>query len=41
MPMKNPPSPGRSFKDAFLDHLSLSVTEGAKVFGLQIEEVPV
>lgn len=30
MAMKNPPHPGRSIKDACLDPLSLSVTEGAE-----------
>src|SRR5271154_3505408 len=34
MPMKNPPHPGRSIKDACLDALSLSVTEGAKILGV-------
>ncbi len=34
MPMKNPPHPGRSIKDACLDPLRLSVTEGAKVLGV-------
>ena len=34
MPMKNPPHPGRSIKDACLDPLQLSVTEGAKVLGV-------
>ncbi len=34
MPMKNPPHPGHSIKDACLDPLSLSVTEGAKVLGV-------
>src|SRR5712692_1742001 len=34
MPMKNPPHPGRSIKDACLDALNLSVTEGAKVLGV-------
>ncbi len=34
MPMKNPPHPGRSVKDACLDALGLSVTEGAKVLGV-------
>lgn len=28
MPMKNPPHPGHSVKDACLDPLSLSVTQG-------------
>ena len=31
MPMKNPPHPGRSIKDACLEPLRLSVTEGAKI----------
>ena len=34
MPMKNPPHPGRSIKDACLDALNLSVTDGAKVLGV-------
>jgi len=34
MPMKNPPHPGHSIKDACLDPLNLSVTEGAKVLGV-------
>src|SRR3989442_13754603 len=34
MPMKNPPHPGHSIKDACLDPLDLSVTEGAKVLGV-------
>ena len=34
MPMKNPPHPGRSIKDACLEPLRLSVTEGAKVLGV-------
>ena len=34
MPMKNPPHPGRSIKDACLEPLQLSVTEGAKVLGV-------
>lgn len=34
MPMKNPPHPGRSLKDACLDPLGLNVTEGAKVLGV-------
>ena len=34
MPMKNPPHPGRSIKDACLEPLELSVTEGAKVLGI-------
>ncbi len=31
MVMKNPPHPGRSVKDACLDPLGLTVTEGARV----------
>ena len=34
MPMKNPPHPGRSIKDACLEPLQLRVTEGAKVLGV-------
>ncbi|HEY1755202.1 MAG TPA: HigA family addiction module antitoxin [Bryobacteraceae bacterium] len=34
MPMKNPPHPGHSIKDACLDPLKLSVTDGAKVLGV-------
>ena len=34
MPMKNPPHPGRSIKDACLDALGLNVTEGAKALGV-------
>lgn len=34
MPMKNPPHPGHSIKDACLDPLRLSVTEVAKVLGV-------
>lgn len=34
MPMKNPPHPGRSIKDACLVPLGLSVTDGAKVLGV-------
>jgi addiction module HigA family antidote len=34
MPMKNPPHPGHSIKDACLDPLRLSVTEGARVLGV-------
>ncbi len=32
--MKDPPHPGHSIKDACLDPLGLSVTEGAKVLGV-------
>ena len=34
MPMNFPPHPGHSIKDACLDPLGLSVTEGAKVLGV-------
>ena len=34
MPLKNLPLPGHSIKDACLDPLDLSVTEGAKVLGV-------
>jgi antitoxin HigA-1 len=34
MPMKNPPHPGHSIKDACLDPLGLTVTEAAKVLGI-------
>jgi addiction module HigA family antidote len=34
MPMKTPPHPGHSIKDACLDPLSLNVTEAAKVLGV-------
>ncbi len=34
MPMKNPPHPGRSIKDACLDPLDLAVTTAAKVLGV-------
>ena len=34
MPMKFPPHPGRSIKDACLDPLGLSVTDAAKVLGV-------
>ena len=34
MAMKNPPHPGHSIKDACLDPLNLSVTDGAKVLGV-------
>jgi addiction module HigA family antidote len=34
MPMKNPPHPGRSIKDACLDPLGLGVTGAAKVLGV-------
>ncbi len=34
MPMKKPPHPGHSIKDACLSPLGLNVTEGAKVLGV-------
>jgi len=34
MPMKNPPHPGRSIRDACLEPLGLTVTEGARVLGV-------
>ena len=34
MPMKNPPHPGHSIRDACLDSLGLSVSEAAKVLGI-------
>ena len=34
MPMKNPPHPGHSIKDACLDPLGLTVTDAAKVLGV-------
>ena len=34
MPMKTPPHPGHSIKDACLDPLGLNVTDGAKVLGV-------
>jgi addiction module HigA family antidote len=34
MPMKNPPHPGRSIKDACLGALNLTVTEGARILGV-------
>lgn len=34
MPMKTPPHPGRSIKDACRDPLGLTVTQGAKVLGV-------
>ena len=34
MTMKNPPHPGHSIKDACLDALNLSVTDGAKILGV-------
>ncbi|MCC6589553.1 MAG: HigA family addiction module antidote protein [Bryobacterales bacterium] len=34
MPMKNPPHPGHSIKNACLEPLGLSVTDAAKVLGI-------
>ena len=34
MPIKNPPHPGHSIKDACLEPLGLSVTEAAKALGI-------
>ncbi len=34
MPMKNPPHPGYSIKDACLEPLGLTITEGAEVLGV-------
>jgi len=34
VPMKNPPHPGRSIRNACLEPLGLSVTEGAKILGV-------
>jgi antitoxin HigA-1 len=34
MPMKNPPHPGRSIRNACLEPLGLTVTEGAKILGV-------
>ena len=34
MPMKNPPHPGHSIKDACLDPLGLNVTSAANVLGV-------
>ena len=34
MPMKKPPHPGRSIKDACLEPLGLTVTEGATILGV-------
>lgn len=34
MPMKNPAHPGRSIRDACLEPLGLSVTEGAEILGV-------
>jgi len=34
MPMKNPPHPGRSIRNACLEPLDLTVTDGAKLLGV-------
>jgi antitoxin HigA-1 len=34
MPMKNPPHPGRSIRNACLEPLGLSITDGAKILGV-------
>ncbi|HER26260.1 MAG TPA: addiction module antidote protein, HigA family [Rhodospirillales bacterium] len=34
MAMKNPPHPGHSIKDACLDPLGLSITDGARLLGV-------
>jgi addiction module HigA family antidote len=34
MPMKNPPHPGTSIRDACLEPLGLNVTDAAKVLGI-------
>ena len=34
MPMKTPPHPGRSIRNACLEPLGLSVTDGAKLLGI-------
>ena len=34
MAMNNPPHPGHSIKDACLDVLGLSITEGAEILGV-------
>jgi len=34
MPMKNPPHPGRSIRNACLEPLGLTVTEGAAILGV-------
>lgn len=34
MPMKSPPHPGRSIKDACLEPLELNITEGARILGV-------
>jgi addiction module HigA family antidote len=34
MPMKNPPHPGRSIRNACLEPLGLSISEGARILGV-------
>jgi len=34
MPMKNPPHPGRSIKNACLEPLGMTVTDGAEMLGI-------
>jgi addiction module HigA family antidote len=34
MPMKNPPHPGHSIRNACLEPLGLSISEGAKILGV-------
>jgi addiction module HigA family antidote len=34
MPRKNPPHPGRSIRNACLEPLGLSITEGAEILGV-------
>ena len=34
MPMKNPPHPGRGIRNACLEPLGLTITEGAKILGV-------
>ena len=34
MPIKNPPHPGRSIRNACLEPLGLSISEGAKILGV-------
>ena len=34
MPMKNPPHPGRSIKDACIEPLNITITQGARVLGV-------
>jgi len=34
MPMRNPPHPGRSIRNACLEPLGLSIVQGAKILGV-------